>query len=61
MPAGRILSGWLSDSLGRLNVLRLMIGISIVAMPLLYMAGSNTACCTPWSSSSTGAMARSFR
>src|SRR5690349_9086595 len=30
---GRILSGWFSDSLGRLNVLRLMIGISIVAMP----------------------------
>jgi len=39
---GRILSGWLSDSLGRLNVLRLMIGISIVAMPLLYLAGANT-------------------
>lgn len=38
---GRILSGWLSDSLGRLNVLRLMIGISIVAMPLLYKAGAN--------------------
>ena len=37
---GRILSGWFSDSLGRLNVLRLMIGISIVAMPLLYKAGS---------------------
>lgn len=40
---GRIFSGWLSDSLGRLNVLRLMIGISIVAMPLLYMAGANAA------------------
>jgi OFA family oxalate/formate antiporter-like MFS transporter len=38
---GRILSGWLSDVLGRLNVLRLMIGISIVAMPLLYKAGAN--------------------
>ena len=38
---GRILSGWLSDGLGRLNVLRLMIGISIVAMPLLYKAGAN--------------------
>jgi MFS transporter, OFA family, oxalate/formate antiporter len=38
---GRILSGWLSDALGRLNVLRLMIGISIVAMPLLYKAGAN--------------------
>src|SRR6266699_6046878 len=33
---GRILSGWFSDSMGRLNVLRLMIGISIVAMPALY-------------------------
>jgi OFA family oxalate/formate antiporter-like MFS transporter len=40
---GRILSGWLSDSLGRLNVLRLMIAISIVAMPLLYLAGANAA------------------
>jgi MFS transporter, OFA family, oxalate/formate antiporter len=38
---GRILSGWLSDALGRLNVLRLTIGISIVAMPLLYKAGAN--------------------
>ena len=28
MPAGRILSGWMSDALGRLNVLRLMIAIS---------------------------------
>lgn len=37
---GRILSGWLSDALGRLNVLRLMIGISIIAMPLLYAAGT---------------------
>ena len=37
---GRILSGWFSDSLGRLNVLRLMIGISIVAMPVLYKAGN---------------------
>jgi len=40
---GRILSGWLSDALGRLNVLRLMIAISIVAMPLLYRAGNSTA------------------
>ncbi|MBZ5721825.1 MAG: OFA family MFS transporter [Acidobacteriia bacterium] len=38
---GRILSGWLSDALGRLNVLRLMIAISIFAMPLLYLAGTN--------------------
>ena len=38
---GRILSGWMSDAIGRLNVLRLMIGISAVAMPLLYLAGNN--------------------
>ena len=38
---GRILSGWLSDNLGRLNVLRLMIGLSVLAMPLLYMTGAN--------------------
>jgi MFS transporter, OFA family, oxalate/formate antiporter len=38
---GRILSGWMSDALGRLNVLRLMIAISAISMPLLYMAGSN--------------------
>ncbi len=36
--AGRTFSGWLSDALGRLNVLRLMIGVSIAAMPLLYLA-----------------------
>jgi OFA family oxalate/formate antiporter-like MFS transporter len=39
--SGRILSGWMSDALGRLNVLRLMIGISMIAMPLLYLTGSN--------------------
>jgi OFA family oxalate/formate antiporter-like MFS transporter len=38
---GRILSGWMSDTLGRLNVLRLMIGISIVAMPVLYAVAGN--------------------
>ena len=37
--SGRILSGWMSDGLGRLNVLRLMIGISAVAMPILYLTG----------------------
>src|SRR4029077_2949392 len=36
-------SGWMSDRLGRINVLRTMIGISIVAMPALYAAGSNVA------------------
>lgn len=39
--SGRILSGWMSDKLGRINVLRTMIGISIIAMPALYAAGSN--------------------
>ena len=39
--SGRILSGWMSDALGRLNVLRLMIGISVVAMPVLYLVGGN--------------------
>ena len=39
--SGRILSGWLSDALGRLNVLRLMIAISAVAMPILYAVGNN--------------------
>jgi MFS family permease len=39
--AGRILSGWMSDALGRLNVLRLMIAISMIAMPILYHVGNN--------------------
>jgi len=39
--SGRILSGWMSDGLGRLNVLRLMIGLSAVAMPILYATGTN--------------------
>ncbi len=38
---GRILSGWMSDALGRLNVLRLMLAVSAIAMPLLYWSGSN--------------------
>jgi len=41
--SGRILSGWMSDALGRLNVLRLMIAISMIAMPVLYKVGSNVA------------------
>jgi MFS transporter, OFA family, oxalate/formate antiporter len=41
--SGRILSGWMSDGIGRLNVLRLMIGISAVAMPVMYLTGSNVA------------------
>jgi OFA family oxalate/formate antiporter-like MFS transporter len=38
---GRVFSGWLSDAIGRLNVLRLMLALSAVTMPLLYAAGSN--------------------
>ena len=41
--SGRILSGWMSDRLGRINVLRTMIGICVVAMPALYAAGSHVA------------------
>ena len=33
---GRILSGWLSDSLGRLTTLRVMVLVSAMAMPLLF-------------------------
>ncbi len=39
--AGRILSGWMSDALGRINVLRLMIAISMISMPILYLVGGN--------------------
>ena len=39
--SGRIFSGWMSDTLGRLNVLRLMIAISAVAMPILYQVGGH--------------------
>jgi OFA family oxalate/formate antiporter-like MFS transporter len=39
--SGRILSGWLSDAIGRLNTLRLMIGISALALPILFHAGGN--------------------
>lgn len=41
--SGRILSGWLSDRIGRINVLRVMIGISMIAMPALYAVGSDVA------------------
>jgi OFA family oxalate/formate antiporter-like MFS transporter len=34
---GRILSGWLSDLLGRLTTLRVMVLASAVAMPLLFI------------------------
>ena len=35
---GRFFSGWMSDALGRLNVLRLMLAVSAIAMPLLVGA-----------------------
>ncbi len=38
--SGRILSGWMSDGIGRLNVLRLMIAISAVAMVILPHTGA---------------------
>jgi OFA family oxalate/formate antiporter-like MFS transporter len=41
--SGRILSGWMSDKLGRINVLRAMIGTCVIAMPALYAAGANLA------------------
>src|SRR5258708_3331334 len=41
--SGRILSGWMSDRLGRINVLRVMIGIGAVAMPAPYAARSHVA------------------
>ncbi len=31
----------MSDALGRLNVLRLMIAVSAISMPILYMVGGN--------------------
>lgn len=34
---GRIFSGWLSDSLGRLTTLRIMVLASAIAMPLLFV------------------------
>jgi MFS transporter, OFA family, oxalate/formate antiporter len=39
--SGRIFSGWMSDAVGRLNVLRLMIAGMVVAMPILYKVGAN--------------------
>jgi OFA family oxalate/formate antiporter-like MFS transporter len=40
---GRILSGAMSDVMGRINVLRLMIAISAVAMPVLFLVGGSVA------------------
>ena len=39
--SGRVLSGWLSDYAGRLNTLRVMLVVSIFAMPLLFVFRGN--------------------
>jgi OFA family oxalate/formate antiporter-like MFS transporter len=39
--SGRVLSGWLSDILGRLNTLRMVVAISCIAMPALYWVGAH--------------------
>jgi OFA family oxalate/formate antiporter-like MFS transporter len=39
--SGRVLSGWLSDIMGRLNTLRVVLAISCVAMPALYWVGTH--------------------
>jgi MFS transporter, OFA family, oxalate/formate antiporter len=41
--SGRVLSGWLSDLLGRLNMLRVVLAMSAIAMPALYWAGAHLA------------------
>jgi OFA family oxalate/formate antiporter-like MFS transporter len=41
--SGRILSGWISDALGRLNTLRVILVIATAAMPILYRVGANVA------------------
>jgi len=39
--SGRVLSGWLSDFMGRLNTLRVVLAMSCVAMPALYWVGAH--------------------
>ena len=41
--SGRVLSGWLSDWMGRLNTLRVVLTISSLAMPALYWVGAHLA------------------
>ena len=40
---GRVLSGWMSDTFGRLNTLRLMVLLSAVALPLFYILAGQVA------------------
>ena len=39
--SGRVLSGWMSDYVGRLNTLRVMLLVSACAMPLLFVFRGN--------------------
>ena len=39
--SGRVISGWFSDALGRLNTLRVILAISAIAMPALYRVGAH--------------------
>jgi OFA family oxalate/formate antiporter-like MFS transporter len=41
--SGRVISGWLSDLLGRLNTLRVILVVSMIAMPALYRVGAHVA------------------
>ena len=41
--SGRVISGWFSDALGRLNTLRVILAISAIAMPALYRVGAHVA------------------
>ena len=41
--SGRVLSGWLSDIMGRLNAMRAVLAIGCVAMPALYWVGAHLA------------------
>ena len=40
---GRVLSGWMSDTFGRLNTLRLMVLLSAAALPLFYLLAGEVA------------------
>ena len=40
---GRVLSGWMSDTFGRLNTLRLMVLLSAVALPLFFLLAGQVA------------------
>ena len=39
--SGRLFSGWMSDHIGRLNTLRIMLLISAIAMPSLFLLREN--------------------